>query len=157
MGSELTIKRANCLLIGLKSCSSCPDRPIVKISPSLEAIVPYSINWRGWYIGYIWTLYLNNLSDEILKKLFVVLYIVSGWPAPILNSLQYLIISAPKCQRRIVSGSSNLLFYLLLNVNEELIVGGVDTVTEHKVVKYHNTSSTGNLQKLIGLVLSSPP
>lgn len=116
LSSKLAIKWANCSLIRLEGCSSSPNRPIMKISSSLESIVSYSINRWRWNISYVWIFNFHYPSNKFLKQCFIIIHIFARSPSPILYSLQNLIISTPNSQCRIVSGSSYLLFNLLLNI-----------------------------------------
>ena len=62
-------------------------------------------------------------------------------PPPVLNSLKNLIISAPKGQSRVISGSSDLLLDFFFNINQEIFSSWVDTVTKHEIVEQHDAFS----------------
>ena len=71
----------------------------------------------------------------------IIFFVFGTTPTPILNSLQNLVISWPKSQSWIISGSSDLLFDLFFNIDQKIFSGRVDAVTKHEIIEKHDTFS----------------
>ena len=78
-------------------------------------------------------------------------------PSPVGDSLENFVVSRPKCETRVISGSSDLLLDFFFDVDKEGFSWWVNAVTEHEVIKDHDTFSGGQLQELFRLILSSTP
>lgn len=108
------------------------------VSSSFQAIVADSVDWRGRDVGNVWTFVLDDLGDENLKQAMVIILVFLTAPAPVVDSLEDLVVSRPKSQGWVVSGSSDLFLNFLFHIHQEVFTGRIDTIAEHKIVKEHN-------------------
>lgn len=92
----------------------------MRISASLKPVVAHSIDWGGWNIGNVRTLVLYNFGNENFEQLLVVLAELVFAPAPVIDTLQNLIVARPQCEGWIIAGPPNLLLDLFFNVDQKL-------------------------------------
>lgn len=155
--TKLTIKTAYRCLVVLKRSTRRPNSPVMNVSAFSKTSISHASHRRWFNIRKVFALYVYYIWNEFFEYFFVVLHIVCLTPSPSLYSLQNLVIPWPKHQARIISKSPYLVNYFLLYIFEESIRRRVNGVTEHEILKNHNSLSRCHLIKGIGLVLPASP
>jgi len=105
------------------------------IPTSLKSTIPNSIDRRGSNV-WCFRVFLGQDSRYHFDKQFlIIILIILPTPSPTLNPLQDLIIATPQNQSRVIPSPSNLLCDFCFNIEQEVIGGRIDTITEHEIIE----------------------